>query len=427
MDITSLSKEAISGFTIALLMVPEAIAFSFLIGMHPAAGLKGSTVMTFITSLLGGQPGLVSGTAASTVSTIKGIREKLGQDYVFLTVVMAGILQVLVSLSGLYKYFDYVPAPVLSGFLIGLAYLIIKGQTLHLKKSVVEESFHDASPSPAPSGAPASSLSPSPSPSPAPSPTPASSASWLPRKTLVTTALFTGVELVLMLALYSANIPFVSTMAPLFTIAFMSAVIHNIPELHIETVGQRSSFKGAFPKFQLPTMDWSLKNLGTILKYGSSMMFTGLVESIVMLKQVEKIVGTKASAFKETLAQGLANGVSGMTGGIGGCVLAGQTIMNVQNKTLTRFSTLCTSLTLALVGLSFTGILNYIPIPSIIAVMIYIGWKTAMAGDITSLYRKIDVSWVVTMITIGITLFTENLSIATILGTILYYVLPKSA
>lgn len=395
MDITSISKQAISGFTIALLMIPEAIAFSFLIGMHPSAGLKGSTITTFITSILGGQPGLISGTAASTVSTIKGVREKFGNDYVFLTVVIAGILQILVSFSSLYTYFDYIPAPVLSGFLIGLAYLIIKGQSLHLQETKVESFKEEEKPT------------------------------WLPHNMLTTTIFFSLLELILMLFLESSNIPFMSTLAPLITIALMSSIVHFIPSINVQTIGQRASLQGAVPKLHIPKVEWSFKSIGKLIKYSASMMFAGLVESIIMLKQVNKIVSQKGSVFKETFAQGVANGVSGMTGGLGGCVLAGQTILNIQNKTLTRFSSLCTSLTLFLIGLSFTGLLNYIPMPSIIAIMLYIGWKTALAGDIKQLYRKIDISWVITMFTLLLTLFTENLSIATILGTILYYILPK--
>lgn len=385
----AVGKEIISGITVALLMIPEAIAFSLWIGMMPRDGIKGSIVMSGITSLFGGLPGLISGTAGSTLSTIRNVTKKYGQDYVFITVVLAGILQLLVGFFGLYKFLDYVPPVVLSGFLIGLAWLILKGQLIHLQKASPEEGEKDA---------------------------------WLPKNVVITTTIFTLLELLAMIALSKTGFP---TLAPILTISIMTLITYLFPKIQVQNVAARGVIAGAIPKFQIPKVEWSLKNIGKLLPYAFGMMLTGLLESMIMLKEVGKLTNRVGSAMQETFAQGFANMLSGVTGGLGGCVLAGQSIMNAINGSVTRISSIVACIVLVLIAVFFSKLLEHISIPSIIAIMIYIAGQTALAGNVKGLFTtKIDRNWFITIITVLVTILTHNLSIGTVIGTLAHYGLP---
>jgi SulP family sulfate permease len=395
MNLATVGNEMTSGLTIALLMIPEAIAFSLWIGMMPKDGIKGSIVMSGMSSLFGGLPGLVSGTAGSTVSTIKSVATKYGHEYVFITVILAGILQLLIGFVGVYKLLDLVPQVVLSGFLIGLAWLIFQGQFIHLKEANLGKTKEKTD----------------------------QKASWLPKKTILTTLFFTAIELFAMIFLSNTGIPYMKTLAPLLTISIMTAITYIFPKIHVQNVADRGVIKGAVPMFQIPNIEWSVKNIMKLVPYAMGMTLTGLLESIIMLKEIGKITNRIGNATQETFAQGFANIVSGATGGLGGCVLAGQSMMNAFNGSRSRISSITACVSLLLGAVLFTGVFEYISMPSIIAIMIYIAGQTAMAGDIKGLFRTVDKNWVVTIITVIAIIATSNLSIGTIVGTIAHYLL----
>ena len=133
MDLSKAATEILSGFTISMLMIPEAFSFSKIVGLEPQAGMNSTMIMSFITSLLTGQPGMISGATGSVATSLMGVTKNFGKEYIAIVALMGGVIQLLIGGTGMTKYFDKIPQPVLSGFLVGLAILIFQGQIQYFK------------------------------------------------------------------------------------------------------------------------------------------------------------------------------------------------------------------------------------------------------------------------------------------------------
>jgi SulP family sulfate permease len=383
MDTSQYLTEIISGLTISLLMIPEAIAFAFILGFPPSVGLHSTMIMSLITSLFGGCPASISGSTAAVATSLIGIKEMLGQEYIFLAVVMGGIIQMMMGVTGMYKYIYNISKSVSSGFLIALGVLIGLSQLQHFKDT--------------------------------------KTGNWFSSDELFTTVFFSLISIVIaefgLLALNFSRLLNIKIPGGLISIILLSLLFYIIPyKLPIQFVKDKGDVKNTIPSFKLPKVEWNIMNIMKTLPFAIAMAIAGLTESIFMVKEVGEKLKINTNAFQETIAQGIANIMSGFAGGIGGCILVGQTKYNLENGSKTRVSSLFTSLFFILFTLFFSKTIEKIPMPAIIGIMLAIAFKT---GDWGSLFKKMDKKWVIIAITSIVGISTSSLALAIIIGSII--------
>ena len=285
--------ELLSGLTVALALVPEAVAFALIAGLSPLTGLYSAFVMGLVTSVLGGRPGMISGATGAVAIVIVSLALSHGPEYVFATVVLAGMIQLLAGFLRLGKLMRLVPHPVIFGFVNGLAIIIFISQL---------EQFKD------PQGA------------------------WLTGKSL-----YILLALVILTMLIIWGLPKLTRGFPASLVAIIS-VFGMVYFFGIETktVGDIASIEGGFPPFHLPDIPLSLETLTLIFPYALIVAGVGLIESLLTLNIIDEITETRGSGNKEAVAQGLANVLSGIFSGMGGCAMIGQSLINISNGARAR-------------------------------------------------------------------------------------------
>jgi SulP family sulfate permease len=387
--ITQTINEFLSGLTISLLLIPESIAFAFILGLSPETGIHNTMVISLINSIFGGIPTMISGSTAAVATSIVGVKTLLGNEYILPTVIFGGILQIIASFTGVYKYVSQIPKYIMSGFLVALAGLIAKNQL---------EDFKDKN------------------------------HKYFTGIKMANTILFSIISLVI--AVYGTikkdvsigpgnSKSIIHIPGGLISILAITSFIYLFSKYYdLVKVKDAGEVKPTIPSIHIPKVDLSIKNLIKIIPFSFAMAFAGLTESLIMLKQTEDKLHIKGDAFKESLSQGVANIVSGFTGGFGGCVLVGQSKLNLDNGSVTRFSSIITSILFIMLTLFLSSPINQIPIPAIIGIMILIAYKT---GDWNSIFKPqaFDKRWFVTIITTAVGFLSGNLSFGVIAGLIL--------
>lgn len=363
-----------SGLTVALAMIPEAVAFSFVAGVEPLVGLYAAFLMCLVTAIFGGRPGMISGATGALAVVMVALVAEHGVDYLFAAVVLMGILQVLFGVLRLGKFIRMVPHPVMLGFVNGLAIVIFLAQM---------ESFqtHDG---------------------------------WLGGKALWTMIALTVVSVILILGIpkINKNLP-----APLLAIFGIVAVVAALG-LDTRTVGDLASIKGGFPAFGMPSVPFNLETLRIILPYSLILAAIGLIESLLTLNLIDEITDTRGRPNKESLAQGAANVLTGFFGGMGGCAMIGQSMINVQNGGTRRLSGIVAAVGLILSILLFSGLIEQIPLAALVGLMVVVSYKTFAWASLRVLRRvpKED-AFVIVAVTV-VTVLTD-LAIAVVIGVII--------
>ena len=271
----SYKTEILSGITVALALVPEAVAFALIAGLSPLTGLYAAVVMALVTSVFGGRPGMISGATGAVAVVLVSLVQSHGVEYVFAAVVLAGLIQILFGLLRLGKFIRLVPHPVIFGFVNGLAIIIFMSQLAQFKDV---------------------------------------SGNWLEGSSLY---LLLGLVALTMLIIHF--LPKLTKVVPSSLAAIL--IIFGLVtffNLDTRTVGDIASIKGGFLPFHIPAIDWSFESLKLIAPYSLIIAGVGLIESLLTLNIVDEITETRGSANKEALAQGVANTLSGMFSGMGG-------------------------------------------------------------------------------------------------------------
>ena len=391
MQISEYISEIISGFTISLLLIPESIAFSFILGLPASAGIHSTMIMSFITSIFGGCPGLISGSTAAVATSLVGVNQLLGKEYIFLAIIIGGFIQLFLGVTGLYKYIYNISSQVSSGFLIALAVLIGLSQMQHFKDTNTN--------------------------------------TWFESNEMFATLFFSlvsilitqyGILLIKFSKLMDLNI---NVPGGLVAIIILTLFFYFIPsnKLPVQLVGDKGVIKSTVPNIKLPNVDWSFANILKTLPFAFAMAISGLTESLFMVKDASDILKVNGSPLQETIAQGIANILSGLSGGIGGCVLVGQSKFNLENGSKTRVSSIFTSLFFILITLFLSKSIEQIPMPAIIGIMIIIAFKT---GDWNSLSKNIGKKdWITVIGTSLIGIFSGSLALAIIMGSMIQRVI----
>ncbi|CAC9456120.1 SulP family inorganic anion transporter [bacterium endosymbiont of Bathymodiolus sp. 5 South] len=368
-------NDILSGLTVALALVPEAVAFALLAGVDPLVGLYAAFTIGLVTSIIGGRPGMISGATGAIAVVIGTLVAVHGEQYLFAAVVLTGLIQIAFGLLKLGKFIRLVPHPVFLGFVNGIAMVIFIGQIKQFK-------IGDA---------------------------------WI-----------TGEPLMIMLAIIAATmaiiyfLPKFSKVVPEILVAVIVGSLAVIwLGLDTRTVGDIASIKGGIPAFHIPDVAFNFATLTIIFPYALTMALVGLIESLLTLNLVDDLTETTGQPNRESVGQGVANTLTGLFGGMGGCAMVGQSIINIKSGGRGRLSGIVAAVALLLFILYLSEYIEMIPIAVLIGVMfmVVIGtfeWCTL------SLFGKIPVLDIVTGISVAvITVLTDNLALAVIVGVIL--------
>ena len=368
--------EILSGLTVALALVPEAIAFALIAGLSPLTGLYAAIVMGLFTSIIGGRPGMISGATGAVAVVIVALAISHGVEYVFATVVLAGIIQILAGVLKLGKLMRLVPQPVIFGFVNGLAIIIFMAQL---------DQFKD------PTG------------------------SWLTGMPLY---VLLGLVLLTMLIIW--GLPKITKAIPASLVAILTVFgIVMAFGINTHTVGDIASIQGGFPPFHLPKVPLIFETLSIIFPYAAIMAAVGLIESLLTLNIVDEMTETRGNSNKEAVAQGVANMCSGVFSGMGGCAMIGQSLINISSGARARLSGIVAALALLMFVMFGSGVIEQLPMAALTGVMIMVAIGTFEWASLRTFNRmpKSDV-FVIVVVTL-VTVILGNLALAVFVGVII--------
>jgi SulP family sulfate permease len=385
LGIGRLKIEILAGLTVALALVPEAVAFAFVAGVHPLVGLYAAFIVGLITALIGGRPGMISGATGALAVVMVSLVAEHGVEYLFAAVVLMGLIQIAAGVFRLGKFIRLVPHPVMLGFVNGLAIVIFLAQLSQFQvPGTAEVSGHGMA-----------------------------GGEWL-----------AGMQLWTMLALVALTmaviwlLPRVTTAvpAPLAGIAITAAIVIGFG-LDVPRVGDLASIDGGLPAFHIPMVPLTLETLQIILPYALILAAIGLIESLLTLNLVGEITGERGGASKECVAQGIANTVTGVFGGMGGCAMIGQSMINVSAGARTRIAGVAAALFLLAFILFAAPAIEQIPLAALVGVMFMVVIGTFAWNSLKILFKvpRID-AFVIVLVTV-VTVATD-LATAVVVGVI---------
>jgi len=370
--------EILSGLTVALALVPEAIAFAFVAGVAPLSGLYAAFIVGIITALIGGRPGMISGATGALAVVMVSLVMDHGAQYLFATVVLMGIIQLIAGIFKLGKFIRMVPQPVMLGFVNGLAIVIGISQISQFKTI---NSIGDSV--------------------------------WIAGNTLIYSIGFVVLTMSIIWLL-----PKVTKALPATLVAILSTTILVLAlKIDIPSVGDLASVKGGLPNFLIPNVPLNFETLKIIFPYAFILASIGLIESLLTLNLVSEITNKRGGASQECLAQGLANTVTGFFGGMGGCAMIGQSIINVKSGGRTRIAGIAAALFLLLFILYTSSLIELIPIAALVGVMFMVVIGTFAWNSLKILFF-VPKSDALVIILVTVVTVLEDLAVAVIVGVI---------
>ena len=370
--------EILCGLTVALALVPEAVAFAFVAGVHPLVGLYAAFIVGLITAVYGGRPGMISGATGALAVVMVSLVSVHGVEYLFATVVLMGILQLLAGIFHLGKFIRMVPRPVMLGFVNGLAIVIFLAQLSQFKVT-------DAN----------------------------GVQQWMGG-----TQLMIMMSLVFLTMLLIYLVPKVTSAVPAPLVAIVAVSLLVIfGQLDTRTVGDLAQIGAGLPSFHIPTVPLTFETLKIIVPYALILAAIGLIESLLTLNLVNDKLEKRGGASKECVAQGTANVVSGFFGSMGGCAMIGQTMINVSSGGRTRISGIAAALFLLAFILFASGLIEQIPLAALVGVMFMVVIGT-FAWDTFQILPKIPWTDAFVLILVSLVTVLTDLAVAVVVGVI---------
>ena len=385
LSVSRVRTELLSGLTVALALVPEAVAFAFVAGVHPLVGLYAAFLVGLITAILGGRPGMISGATGALAVVMVALVAQHGVEYLFATVVLMGLLQIIAGFMQWGKFIRLVPHPVMLGFVNGLAIVIFLAQMTQFKvPGTVEVSGHGSS-----------------------------GGEWLSGSPLY---LMLGLVALTMLIIYI--MPRVTRIipAPLAGIGMVAGLVIFFG-LDVPRVGDMASIKGGLPMFHIPAVPITWETLEIILPYSIILAAIGLIESLLTLNLVGEMTGKRGGASQECIAQGLANTATGFFGGMGGCAMIGQSMINVKSGGRTRIAGIAAALFLLAFILVGAPIIETIPLAALVGVMFMVVIGT-FAWNSFKILRRVPLTDAFVIILVTIVTVISDLAVAVVVGVI---------
>lgn len=369
----------LSGLTVALALVPEAIAFAFVAQVHPLTGLYAAFIMGLITAAFGGRPGMISGATGALAVVMVALVVQHGVEYLFATVVLMGLLQIAFGLLKLGKFIRMAPFPVMLGFVNGLAIVIFLAQMGHFRM-------------PGADGVPV----------------------WMTGMKLYTMLGLIALTMAIIYLLPRLTKAIPSALAGIVTVSLL-AILFGIDT---KTVGDMASIEGGLPQFHLPEVPLNWETLQIIFPYSLILAAIGLIESLLTLNLIDEMTDTRGKPNRECVAQGSANVVTGFFGGMGGCAMIGQSMINVNNGATQRLSGIAAALFLLSFILFASEWIEMIPLAALIGLMFVVSQKTFAWGSLATM-RKVPRSDALVVVAVTLITVLTDLAIAVVTGVII--------
>ncbi|HCS61531.1 MAG TPA: sodium-independent anion transporter [Microbacterium sp.] len=369
-----LTREVLAGLVVGLALIPEAIAFSIIAGVDPKVGLFSAFIMAVSIAFVGGRPAMISAATGAVALVIAPVMREHGMDYFIATVLLAGIFQVLLAVLGVAKLMRFIPRSVMVGFVNALAILVFLAQLTHLID-----------------------------------------VPWL-----VYPLVAAGIVIMVLMPRITKVIP-----GPLVSIVLVTAVVV-VFALDVPTVGDEGELPRSLPELFIPNVPLSWETFTIIAPFALGMALVGLLESLMTAKLVDEITDTHSRKTREAWGQGVANLLSGLFGGMGGCAMIGQTMINVKvSGARTRISTFFAGVFLLVLVVTLGDIVAIIPMAALVAVMIMVCVATFDWHSIRpSTLRRMPKSETLVMVsTVVLVVLTENLAIGVVAGVLVASVL----
>lgn len=389
--VATLKNDVLSGLTVALALVPEAVAFAFVAGVDPLVGLYAAFMVGLITACIGGRPGMISGATGALAVVMVSLVADHGVEYLFSTVVLMGLLQITAGVLKLGKFIRMVPYPVMLGFVNGLAIVIFLAQL---------GQFGEA-------GQPG----------------------WLDgtfmQGSIVDVAWLQGEELYMLLSLVLVTMIIIHSL-PRFTKALPSSLVAILVvtglvlglDINTKVVGDVASISGGLPSFHIPQVPFNLETLWIILPYAIILAAIGLIESLLTLRLIDEITETRGRGNRECIGQGVANTFTGFFGGMGGCAMIGQSMINVNSGGRGRMSGISAAIFLLLFILVASPLIEQIPLAALIGVMFIVVIGTFEWSSFR-IVGKVPRSDALILVTVSAVTVATDLAVAVVVGVII--------
>jgi len=389
--VASFKNDLLSGLTVALALVPEAVAFAFVAGVDPLVGLYAAFMVGLITACIGGRPGMISGVTGALAVVMVSLVADHGVEYLFITVVLMGLLQITAGVLKLGKFIRMVPYPVMLGFVNGLAIVIFLaqlgqfgevGQAGWLHGTFMQDSIVDVA--------------------------------WLQGEQLY---MLFGLVLLTMFIIHF--LPRLTKALPssLVAILVVTALVLGL-DLNTKVVGDIASISGGLPSFHVPVVPFNLETLFIILPYAFILAAIGLIESLLTLRLIDEITETRGRGNRECIGQGVANTFTGFFGGMGGCAMIGQSMINVNSGGRGRLSGISAAVYLLLFILVGSTLIEQIPLAALIGVMFIVVIGTFEWSSFR-IVGKVPRSDALILVTVSAVTVATDLAFAVIVGVII--------
>jgi len=370
-------NEILSGLTVALALVPEAVAFAFVAGVEPLVGLYAAFMVGLLASIFGGRPGMISGATGAMAVVMVALVAENGVEYLFAAVVLAGLLQMLAGALRLGKYIRIVPHPVMLGFVNGLAIVIFLAQLQHFQ--ITTDGVSE----------------------------------WMTGQPLVILLGFIVMTMSIMHFLPKLTNAFPAALAAIIVVSLLVIGLN----INTPTVGDLASIEGGLPTFHIPAVPFTLETLYIIFPYSIILAAIGLIESLLTLSLIDEVTNTRGRGNRECVGQGIANTVTGMFGGMGGCAMIGQSMINVNSGGHQRLSGIAAALFLLCFILFASSLIELIPMAALIGVMFMVVLGTFEWTSLRIIRKIPRTDAFVLVLVSGVTVATD-LAIAVVVGVI---------
>lgn len=386
----NVKNDVLSGFTVALALVPEAVAFAFVAGVEPMVGLYAAFMMGLLTSVFGGRPGMISGATGATAVVMVSLVAGHGVQYLFAAVVLAGVFQILAGVLKLGKFIRLVPHPVMLGFVNGLAIVIFLAQLGQFKVEVNDGVM-----------------------------------AWMQGEMLYTMA---GLIFITMMIMHF--LPKITTAVPSGLVAILAVTLAVLGlDLEARTVidfvrdmlpadqAASATLKGELPSFAIPMVPFNLETFKIIAPYAFIIAAIGLIESLLTLTLIDELTDTRGRGNRECIGQGIANTTNGFFGGMGGCAMIGQSMININSGGRGRLSGITAALVLLAFILFGAKFIEMIPLGALVGIMFMVVLGTFEWSSFRQM-RKIPLTDAFIIVLVSGVTVAFDLAVAVIVGVI---------
>ncbi|RTZ59201.1 MAG: sodium-independent anion transporter [Gammaproteobacteria bacterium] len=380
-------NDVLSGLTVALALVPEAVAFAFVAGVDPLVGLYGAFLMGIVTAFLGGRPGMISGATGAMAVVMVSLVSQHGVQYLFAAIILTGILQALAGALRLGKFIRLVPYPVMIGFVNGLAIVIFLAQLQQFQTPGTNGEME-----------------------------------WLSGSAMWTMLALVALTMAVIHFLPKLTSAIPASLAAIVGVSLI-AILFNLDARSVQDVladmtgNPNASIAGGLPSFHIPAIPLNLETLKIIFPYSLVLAGVGLIESLLTLTLIDEITETRGQGNRECVGQGAANVVNGLFGGMGGCAMIGQSLININSGGRGRLSAIVAALALLGFILFASGLIEQIPVAALVGVMFVVVIGTFEWATFRMIGKAPTADVLISILVAAVTVFYD-LAIAVIVGVI---------